>query len=224
MGFRDREVMRDTHGLLTLACFLAVNMVPVHIFASVICVDYCWLSSRMSDEFRLTWLTGMYFFTWAFVALYALNVVRLVCVLVWNVQTWFVDWEGTLFNRIYGPFFRVLKWGSDTLWESYHNRTWSYIRGIQAESKEKKEIIRRLAEREGLPDIVQDIITDMVCLKGAEELDYRWYMHDNRHNMRLLKGMKYDTRECITSFLVPNSALSMNKDAIVSEYCFKAEE
>merc|ERR1711964_182894 len=218
---RTVQAQRDTQSMITLLCFLIVNMLPVHIFATVICFDYCWLADKMSPGARVQWLSFLYYATWAFVGLYAIKVMRLVLALIGNIQLWWVDWEGTLFNFAIERFFPAIKVASDYLWETYHNRTWSYIRGIQADDIEKREVIREISEERNLPDLVESLITDMVCLEGAQELDYRWYLHDNRHNMKALHGLRYAQRECIASFLIPEPAFEMNKDAIVDLFCFQ---
>jgi len=219
--FRNQTSIQDLRHILTLVCFLVVNLMPVYVFSLIVFSDYAVLSVGMPAQLRVLWLHGLYYITWLFVAIYAINVGRLLCTLLVNLphHFWWVDWEETLYRSIQPQVFRRIKDAADSLWESYHRRTWGYIRGIQAEVREKKQAIHEIAEARNLPPLVEDLICSFVCLEGAEELDYRWHLHDNRNNMGALEGVDYNTRECIASFLIPEPAFRLNKDQIVDLYC-----
>merc|ERR1711964_234026 len=208
-------------GILTLVCFLVVNLMPVYVFSLIVFSDYAVLSVGMPAKLRVLWLSGLYYITWLFVAIYAINVGRLLCTLLINLphHFWWIDWEETLYRIIQPQVFRRIKDVADWLWEAYHKRTWGYIRGIQAEVNEKNKAIHEVCKARNLPPLVEGLINDFVCLKGAQELDYRWYLHDNRANSKALEGSDYNCRETIASFLIPTQAFLLNKDEIVDLYC-----
>lgn len=63
------------------------------------------------------------------------------------------------------------------------------------------------------------VIKDMCCVKGVDELNYRYYMHDMRNDLKYAKTLDYKTRETILSFIIPEQAFQMNKDDIVDAFC-----
>jgi hypothetical protein len=217
--FRGERAFRDTNEMLTLLCFLIVNMLPVHIFSLVIFADYMWFTNYMDPNTRIKWLGFLYYATWSFVVLYTINVARLSAALMLGINSPLIDWEGALFRRIVAPFWQGLKWTVETLWESYHRRTWNYIRGIQESTKTRYEAITEGLDERDIPKGIQRIIAEMTLVEGVQELDYRWYLHDNRRNMKNLEGLSYKCRECIAEFLIPQPAFKLNKDAIVDLYC-----
>merc|ERR1712167_58708 len=106
----------------------------------------------------------------------------------------------------------MMKFTVEWLWENYHQRTWEYIWGIQAHAKENSRAVEFVAQEHNLPKDVAQTIESFLNVQGVNELDYRWYLHDNRKNMKHLRKMDYSTRECIASFLIPEPAFKMDKD------------
>jgi len=219
--FRNAASIQDLNHILTLIAFLAVNLLPVHIFSFIVFSDYAILVEIMPLQVRLIWLHCLYYITWFFVLLYAVNVGRLLATLIIDVPQhfWWIDWEETLYRILRPRVIQRIKDAADSLWEDYHKRTWGYIRGIQAEVSEKNKAIHEVCKARNLPPLVEGLINDFVCLKGAQELDYRWYLHDNRANSKALEGLDYSCRETIASFLIPKQAFFLNKDEIVDLYC-----
>jgi len=219
--FRTVNSIHDLNNILTLIAFLAVNLLPVHIFSLLVFADYACFVQYMPVGVRVLWLQALYYVTWFFVLLYAVNVGRLMATLIVDIPNhlWWIDWEETLY-RFIRP--RTIEWfrkGADQLWASYHQRTWQYIRGIQAEVCEKRQAIRAGCKMRNLPPLVEGMIIDFACLKGANELDYRWYLHDNRENMKALKELDYTCRETIASYLIPKEAFTLDKDELLEMYC-----
>merc|ERR1712098_99135 len=189
-------------------------------FSLIVFSDYAVLKG-MPAEIRVVWLTFLYYITWFFVGVYAINVGRLLCTLLIDLphHHWWIDWEETLYRAMQPWIFQRIKDAADSLWEFYHKATWGFIRGIQADVREKRETIHEIAEARDLPPLVESLICEFLCLEGTDELDYRWHLHDNRANMTALHGMDYNTRECIASFIIPEPAFKLNKDQIVDLYC-----
>jgi len=219
--FRTVTSIHDLNNIITLFAFLAVNLLPVHIFSLLVFADYACFVQYMPVGIRILWLQALYYVTWFFVLLYAVNVGRLMATLIIDIPNhlWWIDWEETLYRFIRPRTIAYFRDGADKLWSSYHQRTWHYIRGIQADVCETKQAIHEGCEERGLPPLVEGMIIDFTCLKGANELDYRWYLHDNRDNMHALKELNYQCRETIASYLIPEEAFGLDKDQLLEHYC-----
>lgn len=220
--FRHTRRFREINDMLTLICFLLVNLLPVQIFAFTIFADYMWFSGSMATEMRSNWLNCLYWGTWGFVIVYSLNIFRLATVMMAPLNNWwlnFLDWEGMMYINLLNRFWSLMKYVVEWLWESYHQKTWEYIYGIQAVAKQNTDAVQFVADEHNLPKDVANTIESFLNVEGINELDYRWYLHDNRRNLKNIRRMNYQTRECIASFLIPEPAFKMDKDAIVSLFC-----
>merc|ERR1711964_649064 len=108
-----------------MGVFLAVNILPVHLFGLLIFVDYMWLADAMSDSTRIVWLDYLWGFTVSFTTLYTLNVGRLLMTLVFGVGPDFLDWESTIYAHVFLGFWKGIKRATTSLWDNYHARTWT---------------------------------------------------------------------------------------------------
>merc|ERR1712098_959681 len=113
----------------------------------------------------------------------------------------------------------LFKAATDTVWENFHLKTWKFIRRIQSDSSASKQAIQEACADRDLPQLVEACLVDFAVLKGTRELDYRWYLHDNRKKSPYLREMGYGLREGIASFLIDENAFSLTKNAIVEVYC-----
>jgi len=216
---RNAATRQDLNHILTLISFLSVNLFPVYLFSWIVCLDYTFLGRIMPLWIRLAWLNVLHYITWGCVSLYAVNITRLLITMMTNSRAWWLDWEETIYLFIRPRVTQRLKNAATSLWESWHHKCWSFIRGIQAKSSEQRQVIQEVCVRRNLPPLVQETICDFVNLKGMDKLDYRWYLHDNRKNSPMLKHMNYECREAIASFLIPKPAFALDKDEIVDLFC-----
>merc|ERR1711964_160623 len=212
---REFRLWNDVLGAMIYAIF---NIIPPALFVYLILIDFLVLRKVQSDEEREWWITCLSWFTRVFLVVYSANLLRLGYVFYYGAHGWF-DFEA----RIHRPFLRwfwsSLKYYVEWAWEIYHGKTWKFIRGIQAQTREKHDLVGELAARKNLPPRVEALLSEFLTIRGVNELDYRWFLHDNRRKMRYLRKLDYKTRECIASFVIPKPAFKMNKDALVNLYC-----
>jgi len=140
-------------------------------------------------------------------------------VVIFNWGAAWLDFETMAQNRVIPAFWSGLKWAVHATWQFYHDRVWVYVREVQMKQSELKQAVCEVCEDKELPPEIAETINSFLCTEGVQELDYRWYLHDNRHNEKHVQPLDYKTRECIASFLIPEPAFNLNKDQIVDLYC-----
>lgn len=216
--FRRNQEFRRWNEFISAFIFGILNVLPPLIFVYVILLDCLFLRNLQSDEERSVWVNYLWCFTKTFVICYCINLIRLGYVFFRGAHGW-LDFESILYQPILRVFWKSLKWFVEWIWETYHNKTWKFIRGIQAQTRERGDLVHALAGQRNLPPRVEGLIGAFLTVQGVNELDYRWFLHDNRRKMRHLRKLDYKTRECIASFVIPEPAFKMNKDALVNLYC-----